>query len=209
MSEMQNEEVGAKSKERRKQVLDAAAKCFRDMGFHGCSIAKISKEAGMSPGHIYYHFANKEAIVEALVAQQESTMFELINDLAASPADEKLAVTLKRQTARMVELHTSPKFIGLWLEIAAEALRNPNVSKVLQSSHNTISALMHEQVLKKTGKSGEKEIRQIRTSMNIIASIFSGLSHHTAIKSHDETSDKEMLIAMINEVIDLFFAKYE
>jgi|GEM_PF-1349251 len=208
MSEIQDEEIGAKSKDRRKQVLDAAGKCFRNLGFHGCSIARISKESGMSPGHIYYHFANKEAIVEALVAQQESTMFELINDIAASPTDEKLAVTLKRQTARMVELHTSPEFIGLWLEIAAEAVRNPNVSKVLQLSHNTISSRFNEQLLKRTHKNDDSEISQLRTRMDIIASIFSGLSQHTALRSHHANGDKETLIEMINSVIELFFGEY-
>lgn len=207
MSSIEDEEIGAKSKDRRKQVLDAAGKCFRDLGFHGCSIARISKEAKMSPGHIYYHFANKEAIVEALVAQQESTMFELIDDIAASPVDEKLAVTLKKQTARMVELHTSPEFIGLWLEIAAEAVRNPNVSKVLQLSHKTISSRFNEQFIKRTQKQ-DIEISQLRMSMDIIASIFSGLSQHTALRSHDENGDKEKLIEMINTVIDLFFEKY-
>ncbi|QJT81422.1 TetR/AcrR family transcriptional regulator [Kosakonia sp. MUSA4] len=208
MSNVQDEEIGVKSKDRRKQVLDAAAKCFRDQGFHGCSIAKISKEAGMSPGHIYYHFANKEAIVEALVAQQESTIFELINDIALSPADEKLAVALKRQTARMVELHTSPEFISLWLEIAAEAVRNPNVSQVLQESHNAISSSFNEQLLKRTKKNDEHEIKQLHTRMEIIASIFAGLSQRTALQSLDENGNKEMLIEMINNVIDLLFKEY-
>ncbi|APG18704.1 TetR family transcriptional regulator [Kosakonia radicincitans DSM 16656] len=208
MSNVQDEEIGVKSKDRRKQVLDAAAKCFRDLGFHGCSIAKISKEAGMSPGHIYYHFANKEAIVEALVAQQESTIFELINDIATSPADEKLAVTLKRQTARMVELHTSPEFISLWLEIAAEAVRNPNVSQVLQVSHNAISNRFNAQLLKRTKKNDENEIKQLHAKMDIIASIFAGLSQRTALQSIDAEGDKEMLIEMINNVIDLFFKEY-
>lgn len=208
MSDIQDEEIGVKSRDRRKQVLDAAAKCFRDLGFHGCSIAKISKEAGMSPGHIYYHFANKEAIVEALVAQQESTMFELINDIALSPVDDKLTVTLKRLTARMVELHTSPEFISLWLEIAAEAVRNPNVSQVLQVSHNTISNRFNEQLLKRTKKNAENEIKQLHAKMDIIASIFAGLSQRTALQSIDAKGDKEMLIEMINNVIDLFFKEY-
>ena len=34
------------------QVLDAAAACFRRRGFHGASMAEISREAGMSVGHI-------------------------------------------------------------------------------------------------------------------------------------------------------------
>ncbi|MFH2083594.1 MAG: TetR family transcriptional regulator, partial [Pseudomonadota bacterium] len=36
---------------RRSQIRTAAADCFRQHGFHGTSIAQISKTAGMSTGH--------------------------------------------------------------------------------------------------------------------------------------------------------------
>ncbi|HDX8866780.1 TPA: TetR/AcrR family transcriptional regulator [Klebsiella michiganensis] len=208
MNEVQDEEVGAKSKERRKQVLDAAAECFRDMGFHGCSIAKISKLAGMSPGHIYYHFANKEAIVEALVARQESTLYELINDIDSSPPDEQLALTLKRHTEKMVNLHTSLEFIGLWLEIAAEAARNANVAKVLRDSHEKINSRFNDQLAKRAQISNEKDIQQLRVKMEIIAAIFSGLSLHTAIRIHNEKSDNTALVETINDVIEHFFCEF-
>lgn len=207
MSDIQDEEIGLKSKERRKQVLDAAAKCFRELGFHGCSIAKISKAAGMSPGHIYYHFANKEAIVEALVAQQEGTMYELISDIAAAPPDEELVVTLKRHTEKMVKLHTSPEFIGLWLEIAAEAARNPNVSRILQLSHAAISERFDEQIFRRAGVKNGDDIRRMRVGMEIIAAIFSGLSQQTAFKAYGVKDDKKILAEMINGVIEHFFRK--
>ena len=37
---------------RKTQVLNAATECFRRQGFHGASMAQISKAAGMSVGHI-------------------------------------------------------------------------------------------------------------------------------------------------------------
>ena len=40
---------------RRAQIRAAAAECFRLHGFHGSSIAQISKRAGMSTGHIYHY----------------------------------------------------------------------------------------------------------------------------------------------------------
>jgi len=48
---------------RRAQIRAAAGECFRQHGFHGTSIAQISKRAGMSTGHIYHYFENKEAII--------------------------------------------------------------------------------------------------------------------------------------------------
>ena len=43
---------GARADVRRQQILSAAARCFREKGFHGASISQISKAAGMSAGHI-------------------------------------------------------------------------------------------------------------------------------------------------------------
>lgn len=208
MGDLPELEAGIKSNERRKQVLDAAAKCFRELGFHGCSIAKISKEAGMSPGHIYYHFANKEAIVEALVAHQESTLYELINEIASSPPDEKIAISLKRHTARMVEVHTSIEFNGLWLEIAAEASRNPGVAEVLKNSQAGINMRFHAELFKRARTNSEADILKIQTGMDIIASVFSGLSQHTATRALGTQWDKPLLIKMVNEIIECFFGEY-
>ena len=52
---------------RRQQILDAAAACFVREGFHGASIARIAKAAGMSPGNLYHFFPGKEAMIAALV----------------------------------------------------------------------------------------------------------------------------------------------
>ncbi|WP_437888092.1 TetR/AcrR family transcriptional regulator [Phytobacter sp. V91] len=208
MSDLPDLETGVKSKERRKQVIDAAAKCFRELGFHGCSIAKISKAAGMSPGHIYYHFANKEAIVEALVSHQESSLYELINEIALSPPDERIAVSLKRHTARMVDIHTSPEFNGLWLEIAAEASRNPGVAEVLQLSHDGIHAKLEEEFLKRARTNSDADMHRIRTGMDVIASLFSGLSQHAATRALGSEWDKQLFINMVNEIIECLFGEY-
>jgi TetR/AcrR family transcriptional repressor of nem operon len=47
----------AKSRER---ILDAAAKLFREKGFHGIGLANIMKAAGLTHGGFYGHFASKD-----------------------------------------------------------------------------------------------------------------------------------------------------
>lgn len=48
-------------------ILDAAARLFRERGFHGVGTAEIGREAGISGPAIYRHFSSKDEILAALV----------------------------------------------------------------------------------------------------------------------------------------------
>ena len=81
----QHQHEASRAAARRQQILNAAAQCFREHGFHGASIAQISKTAGMSPGHIYHYSENKEAIIAAIVAQDLEGLLTLTAELLNSP----------------------------------------------------------------------------------------------------------------------------
>ncbi|WP_116090254.1 TetR/AcrR family transcriptional regulator [Sphingomonas crusticola] len=49
----------------RERILRAALRCISDLGIERASIAEIRKQAGLSAGALYTHFANKDAIVAA------------------------------------------------------------------------------------------------------------------------------------------------
>lgn len=53
---------------RRALMLDAARCVFERLGIEGASIREIAKQAGYTPGAIYFYFENKEAIYGALLA---------------------------------------------------------------------------------------------------------------------------------------------
>ncbi|UTR14000.1 TetR/AcrR family transcriptional regulator [Salipaludibacillus sp. LMS25] len=54
---------GALTKER---ILQVAEKLFSQNGFDGTSVDKIAKETGINKGSIYYHFKDKNDIIESL-----------------------------------------------------------------------------------------------------------------------------------------------
>ncbi len=120
---------------RRQQILDAAAACFIREGFHGASIARIAKEAGMSAGNLYHFFSGKEAMIAALVQRrldQSLTLFAEI-EAAADPVQamlERVAVSLEQQM--------DPDQAALGLEILAEAGRNPGVAKIVRDADAAI-----------------------------------------------------------------------
>ena len=51
---------------RRQQLLDAAARLFRERGYHVTSMRDIAREVGMLSGSIYYHFSSKEEMLQAV-----------------------------------------------------------------------------------------------------------------------------------------------
>ena len=54
---------------RREELLRVCARLFREKGFDGTSIRDISSAAGMHSGSPFYHFANKQEMLLAVMEQ--------------------------------------------------------------------------------------------------------------------------------------------
>jgi AcrR family transcriptional regulator len=53
----------------RQRILTAALRLFNASGTTAVSTNHIAGEAGISPGNLYYHYRNKEAIIRALLEE--------------------------------------------------------------------------------------------------------------------------------------------
>jgi AcrR family transcriptional regulator len=56
----------------RNAILDAAAEVFDERGFNGASLSEILAKAGVTKGALYFHFASKEELAQALIEEQWS-----------------------------------------------------------------------------------------------------------------------------------------
>lgn len=118
------------SERRRAQVIAAASDCFAERGFHNASIADISKLAGMSSGHIYHYFENKEAIVEAIAEATLDEILEIHADiLVGADMLEGLISHAVETSIHFSRLENS----RLRLEILSEASRNARLAHIVQT----------------------------------------------------------------------------
>jgi len=167
-----------RSRARYEQVLDAASLCFRRDGFHGASIAEISKHAGMSAGHIYHFFANKEAIIAAIVNRQVEYWINLIAQF--EQADDVFGAMTER-VATGVNERVAEEFVGLWLEILAEGARNPRVGAVLREADARVRAILTHVIEVALEARGQRTPAVEAAAIEVVMAMFEGITNRAVL----------------------------
>jgi AcrR family transcriptional regulator len=119
----------------KERILCAARSCFVDSGFNAASMATIAETAGISPGLIYRYFENKNAIILAIIEQQLTESRRRIRELHSS---ENLAERIVDYLAEPKTEENKLMDAGLYLEITAQATRDPQIAKALQRYDATV-----------------------------------------------------------------------
>lgn len=187
-----------RAQSRRNQVLNAAETCFKRSGFHGASMAEISKAAGMSAGHIYNYFDNKDAIIAAFVEKNVERVSALMENLGkqADPLQSMID-----DADRSVREHFDPDGWALPLEIAAEAARNPSIAEVV---HDADRRSRDEfRVLLRSARAQHQLANDDRTLdelMDILITLYQGLRPRIV---HNPDLDKDALVANVRATLKL------
>ncbi|MBP6107229.1 MAG: TetR/AcrR family transcriptional regulator [Steroidobacteraceae bacterium] len=114
----------------RDRILCAALKCFIEHGFHAASMASIADTAQMSAGLMYRYFANKNAIVLGIIERQLEERRTIIRQLHSS---NDIAAGLLTTFERWCAADPGVMNPALFLEMSAEATRNPPLAAALRS----------------------------------------------------------------------------
>ena len=162
----------ARNELRRQQVLDAAAECFRRRGFHAASIAEISKAAGMSVGHIYHYFENKEAIIGALV---ESKAQELVDKMEAMRQQQDLLAAMVEKVDEGLAKNIDEAMAAMKIEVLAEATRNPRILDTLRAADRLALDKMRENVAAANARLAA-DPATVDGRANVLAALFDGIA---------------------------------
>ena len=67
----------------RRQLVEAGLRVVAEHGFAGATTAAIARATGKAHGTVFVHFANRDALVEALVAEVGQAMSQRLSTLPA------------------------------------------------------------------------------------------------------------------------------
>jgi AcrR family transcriptional regulator len=63
----------------RERILELSLRLFNDLGEPNVTTSAIADEMNISPGNLYYHFGNKDEIIDSLFEQFEKEIDELLD----------------------------------------------------------------------------------------------------------------------------------
>jgi TetR/AcrR family transcriptional regulator, fatty acid metabolism regulator protein len=98
-------------RKRRDQLVGCMIEAIADLGFARASIGEVARRAGVSKGVVTYHFAAKEDLIRAVIADVIASMEEYLTPrlLAAEPArvPERFIAAYISAWARYYQSHTA------------------------------------------------------------------------------------------------------
>ena len=189
---------------RRNQILDAAHRCFKKQGFHKTTLRDIAQEFGMSAGHIYNYFSNKEAIIEALVELRTQEFLDMIDTdkFADLPPEERM----DKELGQVVDAYLNLDNTSLSIAIMNEALINPKVYEiVVAAASKVLNHIVEAQLLAmKEERRYAPPYEVIESRCMTIRAMLEGLRlAHIFTPEMDVPLVREMAIKRIKQIIAL------
>jgi AcrR family transcriptional regulator len=181
---------------RQEQVLDAAVDLVRRRGFHAASMAELAKMAGMSVGHIYHYFENKEAIVAAIVARDLEQVMDMLEGFKARGGD--LYDVMIDEVDRGYDDSRRIEETALFLEIYAEAARNPKVAKMVNDADAISRGKLRELMIAGRKAAEPWPPEDLDARVEIIIALFEGLRQR-ALLNHDVS--REAMVRNLRSVV--------
>ena len=127
--------------DRKEQILDAAMRVFAQKGFTRATNKDIAREAGITPGLIYYYFESKEAVFKEIVEQRSPLQ------LVGSVSEEMLAmppeIFLRYIIQRILGIVETEQFIGMIRVLLPEVVHDAHTadSQIVQTAQGVFQRI--------------------------------------------------------------------
>ena len=119
------------SKERKQEILEAAAKVIAERGLCDTRIVDVAKQAGSSAALVMYYFESKDRLLtEALTYTEDRFYSQAFNELTnLATAREQLTLLIEESCPTSRKDGEVADDWALWIELWSRGLRDPETAK--------------------------------------------------------------------------------
>jgi AcrR family transcriptional regulator len=164
------------------ELRQAAIEQFATVGFAASSLQHIADHAGYSKSSVLYHYASKEALLEAAIAPAIAEFESVLDDFIAARADERRGLLVDR----IIDLLLANREAVHVFIIQGQSL-----------SHLPIIA-------EAIGESRESVTDQVRFGVALGGAAFLLTAGRSFVDDDDQLPDDEMHVALRTVLAELF-----
>ena len=131
---------------RRREILEAAGRCFGERGFHSTSMQDFFAASGLSAGLVYRYFRSKDELLAELAAEALEQLHASVEEATAAverPGTEEVVARLLRT---IDELDARERIARVAVHVWGEALVNPAVGTAFTAEIARLLAAMERLV---------------------------------------------------------------
>lgn len=135
----------------------------------------------MSPGHLYYYFSSKEALIEAMAEADLQALRGFAERLQT--LDELLDAAVATSEFMSIPFNEPGKLLegALAFDLHAEATRNPRIHAIMDTHYRAISALFGERLAAAQQQGGVAAHHDTNRLARLVGAVREGLLVMSAI----------------------------
>jgi len=184
---------------RRAQLVQCAIDAIAEIGFEHASLAEIARRAGITKGAIFYHFANRDELIEAVFTEviTAGSNYILPRVQAATTPTEQLHAYIR---AFVDGATADPRVITVLLAIGQHLTDDKGLPKLLKDATLQEMAIAPmEDILRRGQESGEFGEFSVRSmALTLRGTLESLPSHVIAYPDLELDAHREQLVEIFD-----------
>ena len=183
------------------KILEGARKVFARKGM-GATMADIAAAARVSQGLAYRYFANKEAIIKALVQEsiESSSEFASVLDIPGTPG-ERLAFIISRLLQARRE---RPEFFMLFYQMLSDPAAADSIREEVSKRGLAMTGVFRQLIIdgQATGEIAAGDPDQLVTALTVYLDGLSRLSVYNPEQFNKHFPDAEIILRVLRPAGD-------
>jgi AcrR family transcriptional regulator len=143
---------------RRREILEAAGRCFAENGFHSTSMQDFFEASGLTAGLVYRYFPSKEALIATLAGDALEQLQAGVEEAFGADVSPSIEEVLARLLRTIDELDARERIARVAVQVWGEALRNPGVAPILTAGITRLLAAL-ERLVRRAQETGRVDRR--------------------------------------------------
>jgi AcrR family transcriptional regulator len=127
---------------RRREILEAAGRCFAENGFHSTSMQDFFAATGLTAGLVYRYFSSKDELIATLAGEALEQLHAGVEEAIGAEDRPGTEEVLARLLRTIDELDSRERLARVAVQVWGEAVVNPAVAAITSAGIARLQAAL-------------------------------------------------------------------